>query len=315
MRAAILVAFVIGAPSLAAAHDFTPGVLSIVEESAGVYRYAYAPPVDDGVPIDVEVRFPSGCHAEDARLACPGGLVGDISFPGLDDRRAQVVILYAPRDGVRVEGLVSGAAPRWSVEARTGVAGWIGLGITHVLVGFDHLAFVVGLLLVIAAGRDRRRTLSRAVFAISAFTVAHSLTLALAVLDVVDLPAAPVEASIAASVLLLAHEASHARETVTRRAPWVVALLFGLVHGLGFAEALTAIGLPRDALVSTLLAFNVGVELAQLLVVGVVLLAARLATRLGPAAPARGRLVATYAVGALGAYWLIDRAAPILAGA
>lgn len=317
--AAVLVAIVaalgMGAPSLAAAHDFTPGVLSIVEQGPGLYRYAYTPPVDDGVPIDVEVRFPEGCRADGARLACPDGLAGAVSFPGLHDSRARIVILYARRDGSRVEALVSGAAPRWSAQRSASAAGWVGLGVTHVLFGYDHLAFVVGLLLVIAAGRDRGRTLSRAVLAISAFTVAHSVTLALAVLDLVDLPSAPVEASIAASVLLLAHEASHGRETLTRRAPWVVALLFGLVHGLGFAEALRAIGLPRDALLSTLLAFNVGVELAQLAVVGIAVLAAALVARVAPRHEPTARLGATYTVGALGAYWLIDRAAPILAGA
>ena len=135
----------------------------------------------------------------------------------------------------------------------------------------------------------------------TSFTIAHSLTLALAAFDVVSLPRAPVEATLAASVLLVAVEATANRDTWTKQKPWLVAFAFGLVHGLGFAGALGELGLPHAALPKTLFAFNVGVEIAQLALVGVLVLASKgLKDRL-PRRPL------AYAIGAGGAFWLIER--------
>ncbi len=220
-----------------------------------------------------------------------------------------MLVFFTRLDGRIEETRVAGARPVWDVAAPpSGASAWIATGAEHVLFGFDHLAFVLGLLLVIgstASGRasPRQRT-ARAAAAITAFTAAHSLTLALATFGVIRLPAAPVEATIALSVLLLAGEASHSRPTMTRRAPWAVALGFGLVHGLGFASALAEIGLPPSSRLWALFQFNVGVELAQLVVVLTFLLLAEWVPRRLREPGKRGLC---YTLGAASAYWLIGR--------
>ena len=171
--------------------------------------------------------------------------------------------------------------------------GFLFVGLRHMLMGWDHLAFVLALLLLVSGWR-------RLLVTITAFTVGHSVTLALAVTGRVVLPAAPVEACIALSVLLLAVELTHERETLTRRFPWLVAGAFGLLHGLGFAGALTEIGLPADGLLWALLSFNVGVELGQLAVAGAVLAGLRLVPRL----PVRAL---AYGLGGLSAAWTMER--------
>ena len=288
-------------PSAAHAHDFSPGVLTLVEEEPGVYRYAFAPPVDDGLALEAAPTFPTGCTRAAHRLRCPGGLVGDVHFAAALDRRAQIVVFFEPLGGPRSETLVGGDDPVWRVSAPPSPSRWVLIGAEHVLFGFDHLAFVLGLLLVVAAGR--RRIGARVAMAVTAFTVAHSITLALATLGHVRLPPPPVEAAIAASVMLLALEALREGPSLTRDHPWAVAFVFGLVHGLGFAAALGDLGVTQTA--STLLLFNGGVELAQLAVVAVGL-AARWA--LGAERGRNWARVGTgYALGVAGTYWLIDR--------
>lgn len=305
-RARVVLLFAVGlsalVPSAARAHDFSPGVLSLVEEEPGTYRYSFSPPVDDGLDLSTELTFPAECEVSAHRLVCPGGLRGDVRFAERLDRRAQVVVLLERLDGTRVETVVGGADPVWRIEAPPSAWGWVVIGAEHVLFGFDHLAFVLGLLLVVSLG-GRRSVAARVAMAVSAFTVAHSLTLALATLGQVRLPTPPVEAAIAASVLLLALEALREGPSLTRDHPWAVAFAFGLIHGLGFAAALDGLGVTST--VSTLLLFNVGVELAQLAVVAAVLMLRALLPdeRLGRI----GRVVACYGLGTLGVFWLIDR--------
>ena len=178
------------------------------------------------------------------------------------------------------------------------------LGVEHILTGFDHLLFVIALLFLVGFGR-------RLLWTITAFTAAHSLTLGLSALGWITLRRPPVEAAIALSIVLVAAEALHTRETLSRRWPALVALLFGLVHGLGFAGALEEIGLPQNHLLVALLTFNLGVEAGQLLVVGLAWGLYRLAKDRPQWVPAR--VAALYAIGAVAAYWSIDRVAAILA--
>ena len=175
------------------------------------------------------------------------------------------------------------------------------LGIEHILLGIDHLLFVLALLMIV----PNLRTL---VFMITAFTVAHSLTLGLATLGFVNVPPAPVEAVIALSILFVAVEIVHwrqGREGITRRKPWIVSFLFGLLHGFGFAGALADIGLPEHAIPLALLFFNVGVELGQLAFVAAVLMLWALLRRVR--LPEWAWRVPTYSIGALAAFWTIDR--------
>ncbi|MGL6210794.1 MAG: HupE/UreJ family protein, partial [Paracoccaceae bacterium] len=190
-------------------------------------------------------------------------------------------------------------------------ASYFRLGVDHILQGFDHLLFVFVLVCLI---RNWRRLLG----AVTAFTVAHSLSLAAASLGWIIIPSAPVEAVIALSIAVLAAEllrAPASKPSLTERAPWVVAFAFGLLHGLGFASALLDIGLPEGDVPLALLAFNVGVEVGQILFIAVVLAVGAAYARLYPAGRRQilpgspGLRTAAYAIGTLAAFWVFERMA------
>jgi hypothetical protein len=302
---ALLALVALGGTALA--HDFRPGVLSLIETSEGHFDVAWTEPVDAaGVAGGVHVVYPPGCAQHERTVTCKDTLTGEIAFEGISSARTKVVVTVRWKDGSTVDGVATGAAPRVSVRraAPTSVVQWVRLGTEHVFTGLDHVAFVVGLFLVVGA-RGRR------LFAtVTAFTIAHSSTLALAALHVVELPRAPVEAAIALSVLLVAKEATSSEPTLARTQPWLVAFLFGLVHGLGFAGALGELPLPKGAFGVALVSFNVGVEIAQCVIVAALVLASILAAR--ASVPVERRVQATrassYLIGALGAWWLFDRA-------
>ncbi|MDX1648281.1 MAG: HupE/UreJ family protein, partial [Myxococcota bacterium] len=205
---------------------------------------------------------------------------------------------------------VVAGATTWTAVAGT----YRGLGVEHILLGVDHLLFVLALVFLVANGR-------RLVGTITSFTVAHSVTLALATLGVVHVSAPPVEAVIALSIVFVAAEVLHGaagRPGLAARQPWLVAFAFGLLHGLGFAGALREVGLPQDAVPAALAFFNVGVEVGQLLFVATVLSVLAVASRLlagrgarpGPwAVAARVARPAAYAIGIPAAFWLIERTA------
>ncbi|HUQ02938.1 MAG TPA: HupE/UreJ family protein [Kofleriaceae bacterium] len=287
------------------AHDLRPGVLTLVETAdAGTYDLRLVAPVDNrGDSVEMTLDVPAGCARTATRLRCSRDLTGTLTVRGMHGDAMRTLVRLERRDGTRAEWLVSAAAPTVALDAPvpSTARAWIRIGVEHILGGLDHLAFVIGLLLVLGARLDRRL-----LYAISAFTVAHSLTLALAVTGVVRVSIAPVEACIAASVLLVAREATHREPTAIRRWPWLAAGGFGLVHGLGFASALGALQLPPATVARSLVWFNVGVELGQLAVVAVALAIASLARRL----PGAHR-IACYALGALSAWWLAERVVAI----
>jgi hydrogenase/urease accessory protein HupE len=297
-------------PRRAGAHDFSPGVLALAETAPGTFDVAWTEPVDSvGAPAGVSVAFPTQCVRTTARVECgPTGLRGEISFHGLHEDRMQVVVSIRYADGRTHEELVTGADPQSKIGAahRSIAESWVRLGLEHIATGLDHIAFVLGLLLLM---KSRRMLL----LTVTAFTVAHSVTLALAALDVLRLPRAPVEATIAASVLLLAREACHEEPTLTRRLPWAVASLFGLVHGLGFASALVDLGLPNGSRGAALFFFNVGIELGQLVIVFLALLVVRVA-RTWLSGATWPRLASAYLLGAAAAWWLIERTVAIVEG-
>jgi hypothetical protein len=286
------------------AHDFRPGVLALVEREPGRFAIAWNEPVDSLAREPVTFSVPDHCVHDARSLSCgERGIDGDIVFEHLP-AGARVVVSIEWRDGRSLEHVVLDDEPRLSVTAPPSAFRWVRIGAEHVLGGLDHLAFLVGLLLLLRPDR-------RLIATITAFTLAHSLTLALSVLGVLELPSGPVEASIAVSVMLVAHESLSDRENLTRRAPWVVAFLFGLVHGLGFAGALRELGLPEHAVGWTLLWFNVGVEVGQLTVVAAVMLVGLLGGRI-LMRRRRVRVAAAYVLGTLGAWWLVERTLAIL---
>jgi len=188
--------------------------------------------------------------------------------------------------------------------SKTKVAGsYLGLGIEHILGGFDHLLFVLGLLLIVRSTRLLIKT-------ITAFTLAHSVTLAMAALGFVHVPQSPVEAVIALSILFLATELSKQQRGeigLTSRAPWLVAMSFGLLHGFGFAGALSEIGLPQTDIPLALLFFNVGVEVGQLMFVSGVLVVTWLIKKMKLRWPGWVEQAPAYAIGSLAAFWFIQR--------
>lgn len=305
------------ASASAAAHGLRPGVLTIVEVEPGVFTVAWTAPVDTaGRDAPIEIVFPEPCRPTRLDAATPGmrlecgetGMHGAIELRGLSGDRARVATLVRFVDGRELETLVGEDDARIDLARPLGhsALAWIRSGIEHIATGLDHVAFVIGLLLVVGT-----RELRRLIATVTAFTIAHSITLLLAATGTLVLASAPVEATIAASVVLVARESLHDRPTLTRRAPWAVAFVFGLVHGLGFAGALAEAGLPQDWLGASLVCFNVGVELGQL---AIVLASVLIVRALGQRRAALLRPWAAYAIGCLATCWLLQRAVPMLGG-
>jgi hypothetical protein len=292
----------------AGAHEMTTAEMRMREMASGQLLWSWGVPAQ-GKPIDAEltVQWPEGCSSSaDRVLSCANGLQGVLEVEGLGRSYSAAIIsirwksgeeraytLTTRRPTVRLYGGAEDTRAAWDVAIAYGL-----LGVEHILSGYDHLLFVISLLFLVGFQR-------RLVTTITAFTLAHSVTLAASALGALSLRPPPVEATIALSILLVAGEALKGQDSVTRRWPALVAFLFGLVHGLGFAGALAEIGLPARHANIALLTFNLGVETGQLLVVcacGLLYLALRRLTRLEPA-----RRVALYAIGAIAAYWTIAR--------
>jgi hydrogenase/urease accessory protein HupE len=246
-------------------------------------------------------------------MRCAGGLAGtQILARGLQagqtdllvrlvDDRATVARLTPDSPALPVPPAGSAAAGAWT---------YLILGLEHILFGFDHLLFVLGLLLIV---RDRWMLVKT----ITAFTVAHSLTLAAATLGLIQVPTPPLDAAIALSILCLGVEVARSwrgQTSLALRHPWLLAFAFGLLHGLGFAAGLVGIGLPQADIPLALLLFNLGVEAGQLLFVAVILLLERAFVQLEIRWPRPVQYLPVYLVGTLGAYWTIDRIAAMLGG-
>lgn len=280
----------------------------------------------------------AGSLLERWRVDCSEvGMAGQsIEIGGLPETLTDVLVRASLRDGSVVMQILRPATPRFRVQGAP--SGWqVGrdygrLGVEHILGGVDHLLFVLGLLLILrtrdeagsdggcAPDRSSRQEPRggthmaadtwRLVKTVTAFTVAHSITLGLATLGFVDVPQAPVEAAIALSILFLATELATRQEHepgVTQRSPWVVAFLFGLLHGFGFAGALAEVGLPPGDIPLALVMFNLGVEAGQLLfIAGVLSLAWAGRTVLG-ALPCWAPRALSYGIGSIAAYWVIAR--------
>jgi hydrogenase/urease accessory protein HupE len=254
--------------------------------------------------------FAGGAYLERWRIRHPGGLTGQtIHIDGLAASATDVLVRLQRLDGSsQIARLVPTSASLVIKSAAdfSQVAGtYLLLGIEHILLGFDHLLFVLALLLLLAGWR-------KILLAITAFTVAHSITLGAATLGVLHVPAPPVEACIALSIAFVAGEIIHRRRgraLLSVRWPWLLAFAFGLLHGLGFAGALSELGLPADHIPLALLFFNLGVEAGQLLFIAVVLPVIVLLRRRLMALPGWSELVAPYASGSIAMFWLIERIA------
>jgi hydrogenase/urease accessory protein HupE len=309
-------------PSGARAHESRPAYLEITETAPGRYDVLWRTPLLSGMRLPVALKLPNGAHnvtepavrefpdsiVERRLVEVDGGLAGKrVEFVGLQATITDVLARVHLRDGAYSTTLVHPSNPWIKIAASRGPLTVFGTylthGVEHILLGYDHLLFVLALMLIV-------RTTRVLVWTITAFTIAHSITLALATLGVVHVPGPPVEATIALSILLLAGEILHVRRgrpSLTAKWPWVVAFSFGLLHGFGFAGALTAIGLPRNDVPLALFAFNVGVEVGQLIFVAACLALAWLLRRVRLAWPARAPAALAYALGSLAAFWFFNR--------
>jgi hypothetical protein len=316
MRGWLALLVVLSLSGTAAAHDLRPGVLALTEVSPGEYALRFLPPVDSrGDAMELSLALPAGCtRTTPTHLHCDGPLGGELGVGGMHGTATRTLLVLKQLGGERREWVLDPGRPRIDLgrSPPSGIRAWIRIGIAHIWTGYDHLAFVLGLLLVLHVQLNRRLLAT-----ITAFTLAHSLTLALAVLGVARVHANPVEACIALSVLLVAREGLHERQTAIRRWPWIAAAVFGCVHGLGFASALAQLGLPRASLARSLVSFNVGVELGQLAVVGAVVAVVAVGRRLvGERRILRVRIhrAACYGLGALAAWWLLHRVVELACG-
>ncbi len=296
----------------AGAHEMTMAEMSLREAAPGQFIWMWTASNERSPNQELTPVWPDGCTADGNALRCgEAGLSGTLAMEGVGQRYSAALVKVVWLDGQSRVYTLTGAQPTvqlyGSADDRRGMGeiarAYTLLGALHILTGIDHLLFVVGLLFLVGF---RRRLL----WTITAFTAAHSLTLALGALGVLTLRSPPVEATIALSIMLVAGEALRDRETLARRWPALVAFVFGLVHGLGFAGALQEIGLPQQHLAVALLTFNLGVEFGQLLTVGAAW-ALFVVVRRQPWA-ARLKTPIVYAIGSLAAYWSLLRIAAIL---
>lgn len=309
------------------ADEIRPALLQLTETKPEVFDVLWKVPAravggGEGLRLSLDVQFDSGVetltipqagfvggsYVQRWRIQRAGGLSGaTVSIDGLGRTSVETLLRIEYLDGSALIHRILPDAPRYRVSEPPGlsqvIATYTVLGIEHILMGVDHLLFVLVLLMLVG-------DLHKLVWTITAFTAAHSITLSLAALDVIRIPVPPVEACIALSIVFVAAEIIHSRRGragLAERSPWLVAFAFGLLHGLGFAAALGEIGLPHTDIPAALLFFNVGVEIGQLLFVAAFLCLAWLLRQSRIRAPEFAQQLPAYAIGSLAAFWTIER--------
>jgi hydrogenase/urease accessory protein HupE len=325
-----VLAVLLAQPALA--DELRPGYLEMRQIGPGAYHLLFKIPArGEDLRLAIYVKLPEGsedvapprasfsdgAYVERRTVRRDGGLIGQpIAIEGLSATSTDVLVRIESLAGAIQTERLSPTQTTFVVQATPGAGEvattYLRLGVEHILYGFDHLLFVLALVILV---RDWRRV----AVTVTAFTIAHSFTLAAATLGFVNVPGPPVEATIALSIMLVAVEILNARRgkpSLTARLPWLVAFSFGLLHGFGFAGALAQVGLPQHAIPVALLFFNLGVEIGQLIFVAAVLSLISLlryaaSRRWQPALVQRtfDRLDVSvgYAIGVTAAYWLVER--------
>ena len=326
IRGFVLVLFLAGLAGLSApaqADEVRPAYLelrAVENHDSHQYTVLWKQPVVENKRLPIDPVFPESCNLEET---APPELTGNalikrlhaycdlstatIEISGLRTSITDVLVRLIKADEAPENYIVRPSNPVLSLGGEGADSiGYLMIGVEHLVGGIDHVLFVIGLVLFIHSPWMLLKT-------ITAFTIAHSITLALSVMSVVSLAQAPVEAVIALSIVFLARELAQpeeSRSALTRTSPWLMALIFGLLHGLGFAGALSEIGLPEDALFTSLLLFNLGIELGQILVVFALVLVLWLWRKANQGLSLRPDLVhqmAAYTMGSAAMYWTIDR--------
>lgn len=310
-------------PALMHAHESRPAYLEITETEPYVYDITWRRPARGDMVLAMQPLFPPHCQVTGgvANYFAPGahiarwtltcqdrGLIGStLSIDGLAQTITDVLVRLQFADGTTQSQILKPNQPSMTVQGRPGIwqviADYFVLGVEHIMGGIDHLLFVLCLLLLVQGNWLLVKT-------ITAFTVAHSITLAMATLGWVKVPQAPVEAMIALSIVFLAVELvkqQQGKHDIAIRAPWIVAFIFGLLHGFGFAGALAEVGLPQADIPLALLMFNVGVEVGQLLFIAAVLLLMLIWQRLTLRELRWFPQTAVYLIGSVASFWVIQR--------
>jgi hydrogenase/urease accessory protein HupE len=309
------------------AHEVRPAYLELRQTGSETYDTLWkVPGQGTDLRLGLYVELPAGCtnatqprastannaYTERWTVKCAGGLTGGTTrIAGLSATITDVLVRLERLDGTTQIARLTPSAPSFVAEASPGVLEvartYLVLGVEHILLGIDHLLFVLALFILVKGTH-------RLIATVTAFTVAHSLTLAGATLGLVHVPGPPVEAGIALSIVFVAAEIVHRRQGrtgLTERFPWIVAFTFGLLHGFGFASALNEVGLPQSAIPVALLFFNVGVEIGQLFfiasIVTVLALTRQVVQRIGMSQPAWAWRIPAYAIGSISAFWVIQR--------
>jgi hydrogenase/urease accessory protein HupE len=309
------------------AHEVRPAYLQLHQTSAETYDVFWmVPGRGDHLRLSLYVELPKNCSnaspprgvvgdgafVEEWSIKCSGGLTGGvIEIAGLNATMTDVLVRVERMDSTTQVTRLTPAASSFTVEAAPGtaqVAGtYLHLGVQHILTGWDHLLYILAMLLLVKGWR-------RVILTMSAFTLTHSLTLTAAALGWVHVPQRPVEACIALSILFVASEIVRARRgqsSLTQRWPWVISFTFGLLHGFGFAGALSEVGLPQKAIPVALLFFNAGVEIGQLIfivsIVAIGMLVRKAARKITLPHPSWAWRLPPYAIGAVAAFWFIQR--------
>jgi hydrogenase/urease accessory protein HupE len=311
------------------AHESRPGFLELRETGPGTYSFLWKKPSGGEIEIYIAPIVPKDCRLATpgqqqltpgalivrGRLHCEGGIQGKtVAIDGLESTITDVIIRVHHADGHLESHVLKPINPSVTLGARTSrlerAAGYLPLGIEHILLGVDHLLFVLGLLLIVGNRRMLLKT-------ITSFTLAHSITLAMATLGYASAPIPPLNAAIALSILFLGPEIVRkwrGQTSFTTEHPWVVAFAFGLLHGFGFASGLTTMGLAKAEIPLALLLFNAGVEIGQMFFVGVIVALERAFCTLEIRWPRFAEALPGYTVGSLGAYWTIQRMLMLLGG-
>jgi len=312
----------------ASADEIRPALLDIKQQGTGLFTLTWKVPMRGDRVLAITPQLPATLElvgtptlqkvpgAQIERATYKGdaeSLTGQtIAIEGLAAVQTDVLLLIQFQDGTQHSAILRPASPSFTIPleaSKLSVAGdYWRLGTIHILEGVDHLLFVLALLLIVIGFKQL-------LAAVTSFTVAHSITLVLATLGVVHMPAAPTEAIIALSILFLATEIVHKHNgqfSLTEKYPWVVAFAFGLFHGLGFAGALSEIGVPQHEVPLALFMFNVGVETGQLLFIAVVLSLVAVLKKLPLTAPRGAWRLLPYSIGSVAAFWTIERVASFL---
>ena len=310
------------------AHESQPGTLELRQVDKDRYEVTWRAPIYFGQPHPARLELPQHWKTvveptvlllADSQVFRRVVIVGSqgvegsvIRFPGLENSITDVFVRLNRLDGTTMTAVVRPSKPYAQLRGErtwyTTAGEYIGLGFHHILRGADHLLFVLGLLLIVKGRLMLLKT-------ITAFTVAHSITLAMATLGYASVPLPPLEVAIALSIFFLGPEIVRTwrgETSLTIRYPWIVAFLFGLLHGFGFATGLSTIGMPKAEVPLALLFFNVGVELCQLFFVFTALALVRSLKALNVSWPRWAKVLPGYMVGSFGAYWTIQRMVVLL---